>query len=425
MQFTNIHYDAQGQMLYDGFSERALWGAEAQPSTIPGVSQYALDHWDSLTEEQQYLVNARRSKPEVERLNLEEVPGAKEYYAQTAYRGSVNYPTDRKQPSPLDPSRIRIEVENTLGNDHSQFAIIEPLPHCEEYLGRCNFSLFNYVNTRNKTWNLWPRQNIGGRYAKEREKKESYFRSYLEIWAGTGWIANLKHLEFLIFLFLFCYIAFWVINFFSPVVTITSVSDFISCVLLPFAITCVGWYMIDLYSYFSKKNKIEGLVDAFNRKTGMAELTLRCYKDGKKSHSDVFFGNFFPRWVYKNGYREFCISNSKSLGGCTRLKGGDGVDGYLNYYLLCHFMDIERPLPDIPELEAYRYLDPVTAEYDRRTNRPARYWRDKSYWEIKKMARASRQRALKILVSQRGKKLAGPVMENAELQNPQLVKESM
>src|SRR5690554_2134401 len=41
-----------------------------------------------------------------------------------------------------------------------------------------------------------------------------------------------------------------------------------------------------------------------------------------------------------------------------------------------NFMDISQPLPDIPLWEEYRHLDPTTAEHDRRTGRPPRYWRD-------------------------------------------------
>jgi len=43
---------------------------------------------------------------------------------------------------------------------------------------------------------------------------------------------------------------------------------------------------------------------------------------------------------------------------------------------LQHFMDISRPLPDIPMSEPFRHKDPVTAEHDRRTGRPEHYWRD-------------------------------------------------
>jgi hypothetical protein len=33
-------------------------------------------------------------------------------------------------------------------------------------------------------------------------------------------------------------------------------------------------------------------------------------------------------------------------------------------------------LPDIPSLEPFRHLDPVTAEHDRQTGRNPRFWRD-------------------------------------------------
>ncbi|WP_304638872.1 hypothetical protein [Pseudomonas sp.] len=40
------------------------------------------------------------------------------------------------------------------------------------------------------------------------------------------------------------------------------------------------------------------------------------------------------------------------------------------------YMDISKPLPEVPDLEPFRPLDPVTTEHDQRTGRPARYWRD-------------------------------------------------
>nr|WP_152665012.1 hypothetical protein [Pseudomonas toyotomiensis] len=41
-----------------------------------------------------------------------------------------------------------------------------------------------------------------------------------------------------------------------------------------------------------------------------------------------------------------------------------------------NYMDISKPLPDIPVLEEFRHLDPTTAEHDRRTGRNPRHWRD-------------------------------------------------
>ncbi len=43
---------------------------------------------------------------------------------------------------------------------------------------------------------------------------------------------------------------------------------------------------------------------------------------------------------------------------------------------LQNYMDTSRPLPDIALFEKHRSKDPVTAEHDRRTGRPERYWRD-------------------------------------------------
>ena len=41
-----------------------------------------------------------------------------------------------------------------------------------------------------------------------------------------------------------------------------------------------------------------------------------------------------------------------------------------------HFMDVSRPLPDIPMFEPYRHLDPTTIAWDKKHNRPPRLWRD-------------------------------------------------
>ncbi|WP_111493186.1 hypothetical protein [Marinobacter bohaiensis] len=49
---------------------------------------------------------------------------------------------------------------------------------------------------------------------------------------------------------------------------------------------------------------------------------------------------------------------------------------YAMWDFIQNYMDVSRPLPDIPVLEPYRHKDPVTAEHDRQTNRPERYWRD-------------------------------------------------
>ncbi len=41
-----------------------------------------------------------------------------------------------------------------------------------------------------------------------------------------------------------------------------------------------------------------------------------------------------------------------------------------------NFMDVSRPLPDLPLYEPHRHLDPVSAEADRASGRQSRYWID-------------------------------------------------
>ncbi|RKR78583.1 hypothetical protein [Marinobacter nauticus] len=49
---------------------------------------------------------------------------------------------------------------------------------------------------------------------------------------------------------------------------------------------------------------------------------------------------------------------------------------YAYWDFIQNYMDITRPLPELPLLEQYRHLDPTTAKHDQATGRPSRYWRD-------------------------------------------------
>jgi len=44
--------------------------------------------------------------------------------------------------------------------------------------------------------------------------------------------------------------------------------------------------------------------------------------------------------------------------------------------MLQRYMDVSQPLPDVPRLEPFRHLDPVTVEHDQHTGRNPRFWRD-------------------------------------------------
>lgn len=74
-----------------------------------------------------------------------------------------------------------------------------------------------------------------------------------------------------------------------------------------------------------------------------------------------------------------------------------------------NYMDITKPLPDIPMLEAYRHLDPVTARYDEENGRPERYWRDMDKRIFKKELKEMSRRVWDIDTEQRANLMAEKV----------------
>jgi hypothetical protein len=51
------------------------------------------------------------------------------------------------------------------------------------------------------------------------------------------------------------------------------------------------------------------------------------------------------------------------------------ADYHRLWNMVQRFMDVSQPLPDIPMLEPFRSLDPVTAQHDEKTGRNPTYWR--------------------------------------------------
>lgn len=70
-------------------------------------------------------------------------------------------------------------------------------------------------------------------------------------------------------------------------------------------------------------------------------------------------------------YQDIWINMGNFVGACSGTEVPCALWDYLQNY-----MDISKPLPDTPRLEAFRHLDPTTAEHDHQTNREPRYWRD-------------------------------------------------
>jgi hypothetical protein len=61
-----------------------------------------------------------------------------------------------------------------------------------------------------------------------------------------------------------------------------------------------------------------------------------------------------------------------------------------------NYMDVSRPLPDLPQYEEYRHLDPTTAEYDRLVGRNPRFWIDMDDATFKQVVKEMHQRVANI-----------------------------
>ena len=118
----------------------------------------------------------------------------------------------------------------------------------------------------------------------------------------------------------------------------------------------------------------------FNRRTGLVTLYDRKTKQASQ-HPFYEFDAYLNSFVSKQGIMQYQLYivhrySPKKLMSMYPLQGPSyNIEPHGAVWdFLQNYMDISQPLPDIPELEEYRSLDPVTAEHDKRTGRPADYW---------------------------------------------------
>lgn len=146
----------------------------------------------------------------------------------------------------------------------------------------------------------------------------------------------------------------------------------------------IGWdYLLDLYlRVFAHDGS------GFNRQTGMLTIGRRF----RKPFSAPFYefdatlefrpgphGNSgFAIWLHHR-YADVEVF----LGGKLQSLGMNLEEALAFWDSLQRYMDVTQPLPDLPLLEQFRHLDPVTAAHDQQHSRQPRRWRDMPYsiWE--------------------------------------------
>ena len=149
----------------------------------------------------------------------------------------------------------------------------------------------------------------------------------------------------------------------------------------------------------------------FNRRTGLVTLPMPNLKKLAPHFPPESERNYFVRYDLANDKVDFRFDEldgyiryettpaggvfwQLTLGHRVRNGGVEPPDAQASHKanvfqiweLLQHFMDISKPLPETATLEPVRHLDPVTAAYDKKTGRPAHFWRDMDPEEAKRLA---------------------------------------
>ena len=171
---------------------------------------------------------------------------------------------------------------------------------------------------------------------------------------------------------------------------LASLIDVCTFIILPsLSMWGVGWLVINHFpKLWIKPSK--GPLWEFNRRTGL--VTVFDYDNNgeykKKGAIGEKVAPFYEFDAYitvspdRQGlpnnvlcivhrYRDIWINMANFVGASGSTSAPCALWDYLQ-----NFMDISKPLPDTPELEAFRHLDPTTAKHDRQTGRELRYWRD-------------------------------------------------
>src|SRR5690554_6337 len=117
----------------------------------------------------------------------------------------------------------------------------------------------------------------------------------------------------------------------------------------------------------------------FNRRTGQVRIALGrgrffeapfvefdAYVDRVIQQNGVFYRLIFVHRYTQKSFHNTAFSTIES----------SKSEVLAMWDVLQRYMDVTQPLPDVPRLEPFRHLDPVTAGHDRATGRNPRFWRD-------------------------------------------------
>ncbi|ASA55638.1 hypothetical protein [Vibrio gazogenes] len=197
--------------------------------------------------------------------------------------------------------------------------------------------------------------------------------------------------------------AFGDAGFYMAIQTVFSITLYVA---LPAGIIYSPVFFINRFDPDFDGNKMERLLTrkkyCLNRETGMVTL----YGAGNRkifTHPFIEFDCILASNPNHQGllsYRLMLVHRYSNYKHGVNIGSLVGVNAPVAEYhrlwnMIQQYMDVSKPLPDIPMLEPFRHLDPTTAEYDQQTDRDPHYWRQMSdeafEAQLTKIAKAQEQ----------------------------------
>ncbi|TBW53356.1 hypothetical protein EZI54_15350 [Marinobacter halodurans] len=170
---------------------------------------------------------------------------------------------------------------------------------------------------------------------------------------------------------------------------------------IPLGVWCVGkapfvffpqWVIKPSKGPKWELNRRTGLVTVYHDRKGSSEEEQAPFYefDAYLTNEMIPPGQVVHTLYLVHRYRPILLPIGNLIGKTT------GEECFALWDMFQNFMDTSRPLPDIPLWEEFRSKDPITAEHDRQTGRPARYWRDMDdeTWKQKESEMMSKVRSL-------------------------------
>lgn len=267
------------------------------------------------------------------------------YYADTAYNS--------EKPRDLPPARDRGDdgyfLNKSLGNPVN----LPKKSHCQEFLGLETAGHWHKVAKRRSLWSRPPSQEDGPHVKK--------------IWGNVfEWPVFIRMLNHIFGIMIL--IGGGGLSIMSLLPSGPSAEQVFSFILFPASI----WIIVKFLTRKEPKLKTD---TRFLRRTGMVSIYL-----DKGNRQEIPFDEFDPYVSFTTG-----PTGSSNLILNLAHRYSNTAIGYHNAFmfeedlkaeweLLCHFMDISRPLPETPIYERCRHWDPVSRIYDEQHNRTRDYW---------------------------------------------------